>query len=78
MASRIEPLLTVADRDAFPEDDGNRYELIGGELYVSAAAGISHQRVLLNLAVAFGAFLKTNPIGIVVPGAGAIFSDYDA
>jgi Uma2 family endonuclease len=78
MASRIEPLLTVADLDAFPEDDGNRYELIGGELYVSAAPGISHQRVLLNLAVAFGAFLKTNPIGIVVPGAGAIFSDYDA
>ena len=28
MASRIEPLLTVADIDAFPEDDGNRYELI--------------------------------------------------
>ena len=78
MASTIEPLLTVADLEAFPEDDGNRYELIGGELFVSCAPGISHQRVLHNLQVEFGLYLKANPIGIIVPGAGAIFSDYDA
>jgi Uma2 family endonuclease len=78
MASRIEPLLTVADLDAFPDDDGNRYELIDGELFVSRAPGIPHQRVLHNLQLEFGLFLKANPIGILVPGAGAIFSDYDA
>lgn len=78
MASRIEPLLTVADLDAFPDDDGNRYELIGGELFVSRAPGIPHQRVLHNLQMEFGLYLKANPIGILVPGAGAIFSDYDA
>jgi Uma2 family endonuclease len=78
MASTIEPLLTVADLDAFPEDDGNRYELIGGELFVSRAPGIPHQRVLSNLIIGLGEYLKTYPIGIVVPGAGAIFSDYDA
>src|SRR6266540_6386796 len=78
MASRIEPLLTVADLDAFPDDDGNRYELIGGELFVSRAPGIPHQRVLHNLQMEFGSYLKANPIGILVPGAGAIFSDYDA
>jgi Uma2 family endonuclease len=77
MAARIEPLLTVADLDACP-DDSNRYELIGGELFVSRAAGIPHQRVLSNLQFAFGLYLKENPIGILVPGAGAIFSDYDA
>jgi Uma2 family endonuclease len=78
MASRIEPLFTVADLDAFPDDDGNRYELIGGELFVSRAPGIPHQRVLHNLQMEFGLYLKANPIGILVPGAGAIFSDYDA
>jgi Uma2 family endonuclease len=77
MAARIEPLLTVADLDACP-DDNNRYELIEGELFVSRAPGIPHQRVLNNLQLAFGIYLKNNQIGIVVPGAGAVFSDYDA
>jgi Uma2 family endonuclease len=77
MAARIEPLLTVAELDACP-DDGNRYELIEGELFVSRAPGIPHQRVLNNLQMVFGAYLRENPIGIVVPGAGAVFSDYDA
>ena len=78
MASKIEPLLTVADLDAFPEDDGNRYELIGGVLFVSCAPGIPHQRVLLNLEIGVSDYLRVHPIGILVPGAGAIFSDYDA
>ena len=77
MASSIEPLLTVADLDACP-DDNNRYELIGGELYVSRAPGIPHQRVLLNLELALSNYLKQNPIGIIVPGPGMILSDYDA
>ena len=76
MAARIEPLLTVADLDACP-DDNNRYELIEGELFVSRAPGIPH-RVLNNLQLALGIYLQDNPIGIVVPGAGAVFSDYDA
>jgi Uma2 family endonuclease len=77
MASKIEPLMTVAELDALPED-GNRYELIEGELFVSRAPGIPHQRVLLNLQIALAEYLATNPIGILVPGAGAVFSDYDA
>lgn len=77
MASRIQPILTVADLDSYP-DDGNRYELIEGELFVSRAPGIPHQLVLNNLQIEFGAYLKQNPIGRFVPGAGAIFSDHDA
>jgi Uma2 family endonuclease len=77
MAARIEPLLTVADLDACPEDN-NRYELIEGELFVSRAPGIPHQRVILNLEITLSSYLREHPIGILVPGAGAIFSDYDA
>ena len=77
MASRIEPLLTVAQLDACP-DDGNRYELIEGELFVSRAPRLPHQLVVQNLQVALVNYLKSNQIGTVVPGAGAVFSDYDA
>jgi len=77
MISKIEPLLTVADLDACP-DDNNRYELIEGELFVSRAPGIPHQRVLHNLQIELGLYLKGNPIGILVPGTGAVFSDHDA
>src|SRR5207253_6846547 len=77
MAARIEPLLTIADLEACP-DDGNRYELIEGELFVSRAPGIPHQRVVLNLEIGLSGYLTKNPLGILVPGAGAVFSDYDA
>ena len=77
MAARIEPLLTVADLDACP-DDNNRYELIEGELFVSRAPGLPHQIVIQNLQIALVNCLQSNPIGRVVPGTGAIFSDYDA
>ena len=77
MATRIQPLITVAELDACP-DDGNRYELIEGELFVSRAARLPHQLVLANLQFALASYLKQNPIGRVVPGPGAVFSDYDA
>ncbi|MGI9166420.1 MAG: Uma2 family endonuclease [Pyrinomonadaceae bacterium] len=77
MASRIEPLLTVTDLDACP-DDNNRYELIEGELFVSRAPRLPHQLVAQNIQVALVNYLRGNQIGTVVPGAGAVFSDYDA
>lgn len=77
MVSRIEPLLTVADLDACP-NDGNRYELIEGELFVSHAPRLAHQLILQNLQMGLLTFLQDHPIGILVPGAGAVFSEYDA
>jgi Uma2 family endonuclease len=77
MAAKIEPLLTVADLDACP-DDNNRYELIEGELFVSRAPGLPHQLVLQRLQLTLGNYLESNPIGILAPGTGAVFSEYDA
>ncbi len=77
MASRIEPLMTVADLDACP-DDGNRYELIGGELFVSRAPRLPHQLVLQHLQMSLYNYLQTNRVGLLVPGPGAVFSESDA
>jgi Uma2 family endonuclease len=75
--SSEKPLLTVEYLETLP-DDNNRYELIAGELFVSCAPGLPHQLVLQRLQLALGNFLEANPIGIVAPGAGAVFSDYDS
>ena len=75
MSTRVEPTLTVTDLDVMP-DDGNRYEVIEGELFVSRAPSLTHQLIVRNIIVLFQGYLEQNPIGIVVPGPGVIFSDY--
>lgn len=75
MAARIEPLMTVDDLDAMPED-GNRYEVIEGELFVSRAPGLTHQQVTANAIIIFGNYLQVNPIGRVVPTPGVVFDKY--
>ena len=74
MTTQIQPLLTVADLDLMPED-GNRYEIIEGELFVSRAPSLTHQLIVSNIIVETKVFLTQNPIGIVAPGPGLIFDD---
>jgi Uma2 family endonuclease len=76
--SSTKHLITVADLDDYPDDDGNRYELIEGELLVSCAPGLPHQLVLQNLQGQLYIFLQQHPIGKVAPGSGAVFSNFDA
>jgi Uma2 family endonuclease len=76
MTTQIQPVLTVADLDLTP-DDGNKYELIEGEIYMSRAPSLTHQLTVQNLLMGIGSFLATNPIGLVVPGPGMIFDDYN-
>jgi Uma2 family endonuclease len=62
MAAKLEPLLTIADIDSMPED-GNRYELIEGELFVSRADTLIHQRTVGNVLFVFTQYLRENPVG---------------
>ena len=75
MAANFEPVLTIADLDAMPDDE-NRYELIEGEIFVSRAPSLAHQRIVGNLLYAFKNYLRENPIGEVFPGPGVILSDF--
>jgi len=75
MAANIEPLMTVDDLDAMP-DDGNRYEVIEGELFVSRAPGLPHQIVSGDIFYQLRRFLDANPIGRIIATPGLVFSQY--
>jgi Uma2 family endonuclease len=74
MTTKLKPL-TIADWYAMPDGDGNRYEIIEGELFVSCSPGLTHELVLINLILRIGNFLEANPIGTIT-GAGVILSDF--
>ncbi len=76
MSVYTEPPLTIADLEATP-DDGNRYELIEGELYVSTSPSFFHQNILGNVFLAFADYLRSNPIGKVTTGVGVIFDNFN-
>ena len=75
MITKLKPL-TIADWDAMPHGDGNRYEIIEGELFVSTSPGLTHQMVLTKLIIRIGNFLEANPIGTIVAGVGVILSNF--
>jgi Uma2 family endonuclease len=76
MTARIEPLLTIADWDAIPYDEWNRYEIIEGVLFVSCSPGLTHQIVSSNLIFLIQSFLEMNTIGTVVPTPGLVLSNF--
>lgn len=69
VAWRTAPPLTIDDLDHFP-DDGCRYELIEGDLHVSAAPANLHQRALQNLQMLLGAACP--PTFEILPGPAVV------
>ena len=68
---------TYEDLQHFP-DDNKRRELIDGEVYVTPAPNIRHQRIVGNLYRSIGNFLEENPLGeVFVAPADVIFSEED-
>lgn len=66
--------MTVEELLRLP-DDGNRYELIDGVLYVSAAPRRKHQRVSSDLHDWLSPFVKKNSLGEVYHAALDVFLD---
>ena len=77
MSTKVDPLLTVSDLDLMPDDE-NRYELFEGELFVSRAPGLPHQRVLTNLLILLGLHLKDHPVARIWPNPGVVFDNFNA
>jgi len=68
---------TVADLEGLP-DDGNRYEIIDGELHLTTAPHVWHQLVVGNVSTALNIWSNQTGHGLVIPGPGVIFSPTDA
>lgn len=72
------PIRYMVDDLDFMPDDTNRYELIGGKLFVSRAPHLDHQLTVTNILRVFLRYLDTHPVGKVVTTPGVIFGPEDA
>lgn len=71
----VKRVWTVADLADLP-DDGNRYEVLDGELYVTPAPSYDHQAALQMLYRLIADYLDREPIGFAfVAPADVTFSD---
>jgi Uma2 family endonuclease len=54
-------------------DDGNRYEVLDGEVIVTPSPSNLHQRVLANLLVELCLYVERYGLGVVLPGVDLLF-----
>lgn len=74
---------TAADWEQLPHDDGNRYEIIDGVLYVSTAPSARHQRITRQIFLASFTQIDSlgrgvtlwSPIGVFMPGSHPVQPD---
>lgn len=74
---------TYADWEQLP-DDGNRYEIIEGALYVTTAPSFFHQWIIQHLYRKLGipaedaglAYVALAPIGLLMPGCDPVQPDF--
>ncbi|AFY35165.1 Uma2 family endonuclease [Calothrix sp. PCC 7507] len=67
---------TTADLEWFP-DNGNRYEIIDGELFVTRAPHWNHQKTCVRISTPLDTWSHTTGLGEVVTSPGIIFGDND-
>ncbi|HWC76441.1 MAG TPA: Uma2 family endonuclease, partial [Blastocatellia bacterium] len=67
---------TSADLEALP-DDGKRYEIIDGELFVSKQPHINHQDVCFQIASLLNDWSKQTGLGRAFVNPGLIFAEDD-
>lgn len=77
LANGSTDLWIVADLELLP-DDGQRYEIIGGELFVSKSPHWNHQETCGNIFAELQAWARPNRNGRVAINPGIIFSDTDS
>lgn len=67
---------TSADLELFP-DDGKRYEIVDGELFVSKQSDWNHQLICLRLGAALDHWSSETVAGVANAAPGILFGDED-
>jgi Uma2 family endonuclease len=70
--------LTIHDLADLPEDNATRYELIEGELHVTTAPHLDHQRVVGAIFLALHVWSRQTKAGTTIIAPGVIFADDEA
>jgi Uma2 family endonuclease len=79
----IDATWTADDWELLPHEDGNRYEIIDGVLYVSTAPSARHQRILRLIFLALFGQIDSrglgmtlwSPVGVFMPGTAPVQPD---
>ena len=66
MPEILTPVYWTADMARLLPDDGNRYEVVYGELLVTPSPRLWHQQLVGRLHVALANYLETHPVGVVL------------
>ncbi len=74
MGMPVRPYYTAADVLAMPED-GNKCEVVHGELLVSPGPRLLHQLIVFRLVELIGSYLRQNPVGAGFAGGNVSWSE---
>jgi Uma2 family endonuclease len=74
MANRVQKIWTREELHSLP-DDGNKYELIHGELFVTPTPTVSHETVLARLTRILDPYVVRNDLGFVFHRGAIITGD---
>ena len=76
MANGVQKKWTIDELESLP-DDGNKYELIYGQLFVTPAPTVSHETILVQLARILDSYAAANGLGYVYRPRSVIRVDPD-
>ncbi|MFB2837819.1 Uma2 family endonuclease [Floridanema evergladense] len=68
---------TTADIDLLPENEGTRYEVVDGDLYMTRAPHWKHQRTCFNVCQEIEIWSRSSGLGQATINAGVLFSESD-
>jgi Uma2 family endonuclease len=68
---------TTADIDLLPENEGTRYEIVDGELFMTRAPHWRHQETCLNIGMELKNWSRASGLGEASINPGVLFSETD-